>query len=113
MERLITRIRTKKGDLRIDYKALANLPQEYAVEVPTAWTYKSGAGYSQTIVVEGIKADDDPIVDVLLGDDIDENADALDAWLKVTRITTADGSITVHANFERPATAFTLLLKVV
>ena len=80
---------------------------------PTSWTYNIGVGYKQTVAVEGISANDDPIVDVLLGDDISQNSKQLEAWECITRITTADNSITLYANVNRPGSAFTIRLKAV
>lgn len=90
-----------------DQKAEA---QTHVVEIPTGWT--SGTDFTKTVSVNGILATDNPIADIVLGDDVDANAAYLMAWGAVTRVTTADGSITLHAKAE-PSTAFTVQLKVV
>jgi hypothetical protein len=84
--------------------------QTYTVDVPTGWT--SGAEFSTTVAVADILATDNPIADIVTGSDVDANAAYLAAWGAVTRITTADGSITLYASAE-PSTAFTVQLKVV
>lgn len=83
-------------------------------EISNTWTVDStNGGYYQTIPVEGIKANDNPFVDIVLGTDIDANELYANAWVSITRITTGDGAITLFANEEKPATAFTIQLKVV
>lgn len=81
--------------------------ETYTTSVGTTWTANT-----QTISVAGILATDNPIVDVVLGADADANAAYLEAWGKVTRIVTADGSVTLYAT-DAPGTAFTIQLKVV
>lgn len=87
---------------------------DFTVEVPVAWAEDAtNGGYTQTVAVSGILATDNPIADVVLGSDVEANALYLAAWALVTRITTADGSITLYANGEAPETAFTIRLKAV
>ena len=69
-------------------------------------------GYYQTLPVGIIRLTDTPIVDVVLGNDIAANSLYLDAWSDVTRVTTADGYITLYANTRIPASSFTIQLKV-
>lgn len=85
----------------------------HTVAVPsTAW--KEGAnGFSQTVAVEDIGEDDEPFVDVVLGDDVSENTFRLEAWACVTRITTGKGNITLYANKKVPLVSFTIKMKVV
>lgn len=80
----------------------------------TGWTEDTAnGGYKKTVSVTGILATDSPVVDVVLGTDIAANALYLEAWAKVTRITTAANSITLWANEAAPSVAFTIQLKVV
>lgn len=67
----------------------------------------------QTVTVNGILYEDNPIADVILGSDVDANALYLEAWACITRITTEAGSITLYANGDAPASAFTCQLKTV
>lgn len=86
----------------------------YTVNVPVSWTEDTtNGGYTQTVTVSGILETDNPMADIILGSDIEANALYLEAWGLVTRITTAANSITLYANNEAPATAFTIQLKVV
>ena len=79
-----------------------------------SWKYDAtNGGFTQTVAVNGILATDNPIADVVLGADVEANALYLAAWALVTRITTADGSITLYANGKAPANAFTIQLKAV
>lgn len=70
-------------------------------------------GYVCEISVSGILATDTPIVDVVLGEDIDANKLYLASWAKITRIVTGDDTITLYANDELPETEFTMQIKVV
>lgn len=89
-------------------------PRTFIVYVGTNWvTDTVNGGYYQTIALYGISSTDDPIADVLLGSDITTNSNQLLAWENITRITTADGSITLYANVNKPSVAFTIRLKVV
>lgn len=81
--------------------------ETYTASVGTTWTANT-----QTVSVSGILATDNPVVDVVLGSDADANEAYLEAWGKVTRIVTADGSATLYAT-DVPETAFTIQLKVV
>ena len=85
----------------------------YTASIDTSWTANSAGGYMQTVAVNGMLASDNPIVDVILGADVDANALYIEAWALITRITTAASSITLYANGDAPATAFNIQLKVV
>lgn len=86
----------------------------YTATVSTSWTEDTtNGGYYQTITVSGILESDTPVVDVVLGSDIDANALYIEAWACVTRITTAADSITLWANDTAPTNAFTIQLGVV
>lgn len=86
---------------------------EYTVSVPTSWTADStNGGYKNTVTASGILATDNPIYDVVLGTDTAANALYLEAFALVTRLTTANNSITLWANGEAPTNAFTVKLVV-
>lgn len=86
----------------------------YTISVPTSWVADStNGGYYQTIAVSGILSTDNPIADVVLGANITNNEAWLEAWALITRITTANNSITLWANSDAPTSAFTCQLKVV
>jgi len=90
-----------------DYATARN----FTVNVGTEWQ-EEGIGYFQTVAVSGILAADDPIADVVLGEDAEENSLILSAWSNVTRITTAAGAVTIWCK-QPPTTEFTVKLKVV
>ena len=84
----------------------------YTASVGTAWS-GSEAPYTQTIAVSGILSTDTPIVDVDLSSVAYADKDAvIEAYAKVYRITTANGTITVYAD-EATTTAIPIQLKVV
>lgn len=85
----------------------------YTVSVDTTWTENSAGGYYKTVPVSGMLESDNPIADVILGADVEANALYLEAWGCVTRITTAENSITLYANGDAPSAAFDIQLKVV
>lgn len=94
--------------------ALENVDQTFTVAVPASWTSDStNGGYYQTVAVAGILATDNPIADVVMGTNVEANRVYAAAWAEITRITTADGSVTIYANEAAPVSAFTMQLKVV
>ena len=96
------------------HSSFEQVDQTFTVVVSTSWTTDTtNGGYYQTATVDGVLASDNPVVDVVLGTDVDANSAYLDAWGDVTRITTADGSVTLYANKRAPESAFTMQLKVV
>ena len=92
----------------------------YTVTVPASgWTsngynmYDTRHYYSQSITVDGITSTDEPIVLVVPGNDKSSNTAILTAYECVSRITTGNNSITLYADYNKPASDFTILLKVV
>ena len=85
----------------------------YTANVSTTWATNSDGGWKQTISVPGMLATDNPIVDLVLGDNVADNTEKGKSWRFVTRITTADNAITLYANLIKPSVAFTIQLKVV
>ena len=74
---------------------------------------ETNGGYIYTVTVDGISVDDNPIADVVLGDDRDANILSLEAWEKITRIVTSENAVTLYANRSVPTTEFIVQLKVV
>jgi hypothetical protein len=86
----------------------------YGVAVTNTWLEDdANGGYLQMVELEGILATDNPIADIVMGDDVDANELYAKAWSCITRIVTEDDMVTLYANKEAPATAFTMQLKVV
>lgn len=83
----------------------------YSATIGTTWTGVD-APYTQTILVEGILATDNPLVDVVLSDTYATAVSQQEDFAKIFRITTAAGSITVYAT-EQTTVALTIQLKVV
>lgn len=86
----------------------------YTVSVPTTdWTSTTSGNstiYTQTITVTGITATDTPVVDVVLSDTVDTAKKQLEAYGCVSRMTTAENSITIYCYESAPTTAFTIQL---
>ncbi len=90
------------------------LTETFTATVTTDWLADdANGGYLQMVELDGILATDNPIPDVILGDDIDANKLYKAAWSLVDRIVTEDDMVTLYANGEAPTTAFTMQLKVV
>ena len=101
-------------DGKIPQSQLPTFSETHTASISTSWTSDgTNGGYTKTVSVSGILATDNPIVDIVLDTNRSTNKAQVEAWSKVTRITTENGSIKLWANEEKPATAFTLQLKVV
>lgn len=98
----------------VDATALIFFIGDRTANISTNWIVDSAnGGYYQTVTVDGIKATDNPWVDVVLGSDVDANTQYNVAWNHVTRVATSDNAVTLYANSVKPATAFTIQIKVV
>ena len=89
----------------------AAVARTYTATVTTGWT-SSGGYFYQDIAVSGILAADNPVVDILPGDDNALNIKYSALICKVFRITTSANSIRVWAT-EAITTAFPIQMKVV
>lgn len=81
----------------------------YTAQVGTAWTDKTGY-YTQDISVEGIKAADNPIVDLVASTAGFESEQ--EVYMNIFKIVTSDGKITVYSS-KATTTAISIQLKVV
>ena len=95
---------------RFDSKASTTT---YTVSATAEWMEDDMGGYMQMVDIDGILATDNPVADVVLGDDVDANALYKAAWSLVDRIVTDNDVVVLYANSEAPTTAFTFQLKVV
>lgn len=86
----------------------------YTAVFPSAG-WSASAPYSQTVSVTGILATDDPLADVSLsGASTAQAGKALtDAWTFVSRVDTADGTVTAYCYEEKPEVDIPVILKVV
>lgn len=86
----------------------------YTVQVPVAWTADTtNGGFTQTIAVNGVQESDNPIWDLVLGDDPATNDSHEEAYALIDRLTTANGFVKLWANGNAPTVAITIQLKVV
>jgi hypothetical protein len=86
----------------------------YTATATTDWLADdTNGGYLQMVELEGILATDNPIADIVMGDDVAANELYAKAWSCITRIVTDDDMVNLYANKEAPTTAFTMQLKVV
>lgn len=83
----------------------------YTATIDTTW---SGSGpFTKTVTVSGIQSTDNPIVDIVLSDDTETAKAELEAYGKISDITTSNGSITIRCLEEKPESSFSIQLKVV
>ena len=75
--------------------------------------WSSNAPYTQTLSIQGILATDVPVVDVVLSSTTSTAVSQLEAWGYVSKIETADGSITATCFEELPAIDIPIQLKAV
>lgn len=88
--------------------------QTYVATVTTDWLADdANGGFTQTVAADGILSTDNPIADIVMGDDVAANELYAKAWSCITRIVTDDDMVTLYANGSAPTTAFTMQLKVV
>jgi|GEM_PF-1836750 len=73
----------------------------------------SAAPYTQTVSITGILATDTPIVDVVLDQSTSTAISQIEAWMSVSKIETADGSITATCFEGLPEIDIPIQLKVV
>ena len=93
----------------------AKAPVTFTADIfAVAWSEdNTNGGYLVRADVEGLLGTDNPIVDIVLGENVTENKEALEAWSHVTRITTDDGEVVLWANETLPEADFTIQIKVV
>lgn len=104
-----TQVPTSKAIL----EAINNVSKDLIVDVTNYWTANGDNGYYQIITVDSIFESDNPIVDLVLGEDIPANKTYKEAWNCIDMITTQDGSITLYAFEAAPVVSFSIRLKVV
>ena len=85
----------------------------YVADIAPNWQENARGGYYTNVQIEGIQYGDNPICDVYLSDDTEQNSTSVDAWSKITRIKTAPDTITLYASEEAPTSEFTVQVKVV
>ena len=85
----------------------------YTAEIGANWVAAETGEYTQTVVVNGILATDNPIVDVVLDTAKNTALSQLEAWSLISKIETSNGSITVTCLEEAPTTAILIQIKVV
>ena len=73
----------------------------------------SDGHYTQKITLDGIKENDNPIIGLVLSDDINLVSDEMEAWGCIQRVTCGDGFITVHCYDDTPLVDINIQLKVI
>ena len=79
--------------------------------IGTTWTEDQTDHYfSQTVNVTGLLATDTPTIDIVLSDTISTAKSQLEAWACVSRITTANGSMTIYCYDTAPEVSMNVQL---
>ena len=93
----------------------AAVTKTYTVTVPTGWKENDDGGFYQYAHANGLNSSDNPIVDVVLGYDVEANKLQMEAWAKVDRVSVTPGAknISLYAYGDPPAVQFQIQLKVV
>ena len=76
-------------------------------------SWSSSAPYTQTVSVSGILSTDTPIADVVLDQSTPTAITQIEAWMNVSKIETANGSITATCLEVKPTINIPIQLKVV
>lgn len=74
----------------------------YTATLGTSWTTNSSGGYKQTVTVSGIKSTDTPVIGVVQTTSVATSQTLLENWALVSRITTANNSITAYCYGYKP-----------
>ena len=76
--------------------------------------WSSSAPFTQTVAVNGIRAYDNPIVDINMSIATDSNSsDLLGAWMLIGRVSTSDNSVTAYCYEEKPSIDIAVNLMVI
>lgn len=78
--------------------------------IGTTWTQGASGEYSQTVNVTGLLATDTPTIDIVLSDTVSTAKEQIEAYSCVSRITTADGTMTVYCYDTEPTVAMNVQL---
>lgn len=78
--------------------------------IGTTWTQGASGEYSQTVNVTGLLATDTPTIDIVLSDTVSTAKSQIEAYSCVSRITTADGAMTVYCYDTEPTVAMNVQL---
>jgi len=84
---------------------------EFTATLSTSWS-GSAAPYTQTVTINGITSDHNPIIDVVMSGTYSTDEARIEAWGYIYRAVTANGSITFYAT-EKPTVSLPIQIKVV
>lgn len=93
-------------------QAIENMTELLTATITTNWSGIQ-APYTQEIVVEGIKETDNPIVDIVLDEDISTALLQEKNWGNVSKIKTEDNKIIVYCNKKKTTIELPIQMKIV
>lgn len=84
---------------------IANIPKyDYTLTVPASgWLKNNRKGYVQTVTLDGITVNDDPLISPVFTGIYDTDVIILNSWDRVSRISTGANSLTLYAFSDRPS----------
>ncbi len=95
-----------------DKDKLSRVNAVYSVLVGTNWNEFVDGVYVQNIDINGIRATDSVVADIVLDTDPLVAEAEMEAWNCVSRIIINDGSVTIHCYNSTPKIKFTMRLKI-
>lgn len=93
-------------------QAIENMTELLTATITTNWSGIQ-APYTQEIVVEGMKETDNPIVDIVLDEDISTALLQEKNWGNVSKIKTEDNKIIVYCNKKKTTIDLQIQMKIV
>lgn len=90
----------------------AAITETYNVSIPTTG-WNSSAPYSCEIEIVGITENDNPIIDIVLSDNVSDSSKIINEWSNISRIITQLNSIKIYCYDKKPTMDIPIQLKVV
>lgn len=104
IDNLTTRVATNTNDIN-------RLNKFSIMTLGTSWTQDTTNGYyTQSVALSGITSNDNPIIDIVLSDTLEEMQTQQEEWSKILKVETSNDGLTFYAS-EATSIALNLILK--
>lgn len=100
-----------RGGVNSRLAEIDDLFKVYTATIPVGGWNGSSAPYTQTVVVEGIKNTDTPVIDAILSSNTETALQESDSWGYVSKITTNNNSITATCLEYKPEVSINIQIK--
>ena len=105
-------IATNKANIATNTNDIAKLKQFNEVTLGTSWVQDTTNGYyTQTVALSGITSADNPIIDVVLSDTLENMQAQQEDWSKILKVETSTDALIFYAS-EVTTTALDLIVKI-